>query len=662
MNIRLLLGALLLIGLVAGFGSAQSDDDLGRSLSPFFYVQSDDPFTDRLPLKSTVADVRIAGVIADVTITQVYRNEGTRALEAIYIFPGSIRAAVYAMTMIIGERTMVARIRERQQARQEYETAKASGRSASLLEQLRPNVFRMNVANILPGDEIRVVLSYTELLVPADGVYEFVYPAVVGPRYVNQPSSETRPAEHWTASPYLRSSEPPSYAFGIKVRLDAGLPIQDVRCASHEVAIDYQEKDRVVIELAPRERTGGNRSFILKYRLAGDRIHSGLLLARGPEENFFLLTLQPPRRITPAIIVPREYVFVLDVSGSMHGFPLHTAKSLLRQLLRGLRPSDRFNVLLFAGGSRLMAEQSVTANTDNLAVAMELIDEQTGGGGTELVPALRRAMALPANEGFSRSIVVVTDGYVNVETEVFRLVRNNLHEANVYAFGIGSEINRWLIESVARAGMGEPFAVTRPEEAAAISARFSEYVQSPVLTRVALEFAGFDAYDVEPVRVPDLLAERPVTVFGKWRGDAAGVIRMTGLAADRPFESALAVERFKTETSLPALRNLWARHRIAQLGDEYTLQPTDPVREAITGLGLRYALLTPFTSFVAVDEVIRRKDGDLQQVKQPLPLPESVADTAVGNYVPTTPEPETWSLILLALGAVGWIMLRRWLS
>jgi len=662
MNIRSLLGVLLLVSWMAGFGSAQDDCDAGQSLSPFFYVQSNDPSTDRLPLKSTAADVRIAGIIADVTVTQIYRNEGTRALEAIYIFPASTRAAVYAMTMTIGERTVVARIREKQQARQEYEAAKRSGRSTSLLEQHRPNVFQMNVANILPGDEIRVVLAYTELLVPTEGVYEFVYPVVVGPRYVGQPASDTLPAEHWTANPYLHSGEPSSYAFTMKVHVNAGLPIQDIRCTSHEVTIDYQGTDHASIGLVPHERTGGNRSFVLQYRLTGDTIRSGLLLARGPEENFFLLTLQPPRRITPAVITPREYIFVLDVSGSMRGFPLDTTKSLMRQLLGGLRSSDRFNILLFAGGSQLMAERSVAVNPENMAYATRLIDDQAGGGGTELLPALRRALELPVYEGCSRSVVVITDGYVNVETEAFRLIRDNLHKANVFAFGIGSEINRWLIESMARAGMGEPFVVTRPAEAATVCARFGAYIRSPVLTRVELECAGFDAYDVEPVRVPDLLAERPVTVFGKWRGDAAGVIRMTGLAADRPYEATLSVDRFKIDASLPALRNLWARHRIAQLADDYTLPPTDPVREAITDLGLRYALLTPFTSFVAVDEVVRRKNGEVQQVKQPLPLPEGVADTAVGEYVPTTPEPETWSLILLALGAVGWLMLRRWLS
>jgi Ca-activated chloride channel family protein len=662
MSLKRLLGILLLIGSAWSAATVPDDAAPDTSLSPFFFVHSDDPATDRLPLKSTVADVRIAGIIADVTVTQTYRNEGSRALEAIYIFPGSTRAAVYAMTMAIGERTIRARIRERQDARREYAAAKQSGRSASLLEQQRPNVFQMNVANIMPGDEIRVILSYTERLLPDAGTYEFVYPAVVGPRYARQASSDAGPAETWTANPYLRAGEAPPYRFDIRVSLDASLPIQDIRCASHEVAIDFEGKDHASVRLAARETAGGNRSFVLKYRLAGATIHSGLLLARGPEENFFLLTVQPPRRISPTVITPREYIFVVDVSGSMHGFPLQTAKALMRNLMGGLRPSDRFNVILFAGGARLMAERSVSATPDNLAIAAALLDEQSGGGGTELVPALRQGLDLPTHEGFSRSIVVVTDGYVNVEREVFQLIRGRLNEASIFAFGIGSEINRWLIESIARAGMGEPFAVSRPEDAAAVSARFAEYVRSPVLHRVELEFAGFDAYDVEPGRVPDLLAERPVTVFGKWRGTPSGVIRLTGLAAGHSFEASLDVARCRTDTSLPALRNLWARHRIAQLEDDYTLNPADSVREAITGLSLRYSLLTPFTSFVAVDEVVRRPDGDPQQVKQPLPLPDGVPNSAIGEYVPTTPEPETWSLVLLALGAVGWILLRRWLS
>ena len=147
-------------------------------------------------------DVRIAGVIADVAVTQHYRNEGQRAIEARYVFPGSTRAAVYAMTVRLGNRLLTARIKEKQQARIEYDSAKKQGRTSALLEQQRPNVFQMNVANIMPGDEVVVELRYTELLTPHDAVYGFVFPTVVGPRY-NSPQGAAA-HEKWVATPYLR--------------------------------------------------------------------------------------------------------------------------------------------------------------------------------------------------------------------------------------------------------------------------------------------------------------------------------------------------------------------------------------------------------------------------------------------------------------------------
>ncbi|MCU0584285.1 MAG: trypsin, partial [Syntrophales bacterium] len=162
----------------------ETSDD--RSLSPYFFVKSDDPALDPLPLKSASASVRISGVIADVLVTQVYKNEGRKPIEAVYVFPASTRAAVYGMKMTIGKRVVEAKIQKRDEARRDYEKARDQGKSASLLEQQRPNVFQMNVANIMPGDEIRVEMKYTELIVPTEGVYEFVYPAVVGPRYSNQ--------------------------------------------------------------------------------------------------------------------------------------------------------------------------------------------------------------------------------------------------------------------------------------------------------------------------------------------------------------------------------------------------------------------------------------------------------------------------------------------
>ncbi|MBS1242245.1 MAG: Vault protein inter-alpha-trypsin domain protein [Gemmatimonadetes bacterium] len=198
--------AVLALGGPARAAGASGDDAGGaKTLSPFFFVKGEDTAVDALPLKSTQATVRIAGVIADVTVEQTYANEGQRPLEAVYIFPASTRAAVYAMTMTIGERVIQARIREKKQARREYEQAKSEGKTASLLEQMRPNVFQMNVANILPGDRVRVQLRYTELLVPEAGVYAFVYPTVVGPRYSNRPEQGAAEGDQWVQNPYFHA-------------------------------------------------------------------------------------------------------------------------------------------------------------------------------------------------------------------------------------------------------------------------------------------------------------------------------------------------------------------------------------------------------------------------------------------------------------------------
>jgi len=170
--------------LIVAWSPAQAaDTEAPPAEGPYFHIASDDPALDRLPLKSTRVEARVAGTVADVRVTQVYRNEGSRTIEASYVFPGSTQAAVHGMTVRIGDRVLSANIREKQRARMEYDAAKKEGRTAALLDQHRPNVFQMSVAHILPGDEVSVELRYTELLLPTDGRYRFVYPTVVGPRY-----------------------------------------------------------------------------------------------------------------------------------------------------------------------------------------------------------------------------------------------------------------------------------------------------------------------------------------------------------------------------------------------------------------------------------------------------------------------------------------------
>ena len=617
--------------LIASGAQGQPMEEANKTLSPYFFVKSDDPGVDQLPLKSTSADVKVVGVIADVIVTQVYKNEGKKPLEAIYIFPASTRAAVYGMKMTIGKRTIIAKIQERKEARRQYEEARQQGKSASLLEQQRPNVFQMNVANILPGDVIQVELKYTELLVPTDGIYEFVYPIVVGPRYSNQPAETALPSQMWVENPYLHHGESPPYTFDITTKLVAGLPIQNIACTSHKVDIQYDRPSRASIKLDASEKGGGNRDFILKYQLAGGRVQSGLLLFEGDKENFFLLMLQPPKRVNVSQIPPREYIFIVDVSGSMYGFPLDISKKLLKDLIGNLRPTDKFNVLLFSGGSSLMSEQSLPATSENIHRAINVIDRQRGGGGTELLPALKRALSLTRSEGYSRSVVIATDGYVMVEEEVFDLIRKNLGDANMFTFGIGSSVNRHLLEGMARVGMGEPFVISKPEEIREKAEKFRKMIESPVLTKVKVDFGKFNVYDVEPLSIPDVFAERPVIAFGKWRGKPVGEMTLHGLTSSGPFINKIDIRKEKPLKSNSALQYLWARHRITLLSDYNSLHKDDARVKEVTQLGLTYNLLTSYTSFVAIDTEVRLVDGQAVTVKQPLPLPESVSDYAVGR-------------------------------
>jgi len=626
----LLFAAVLLVPmLVLAQPMRMPDED--KTLSPYFVVKSDDPSVDKLPLLSTKADVSIAGVIADVRVTQVYKNDGKKPIEAIYTFPASTRAAVYAMKMTIGDRTIVARIKEKEQARKEYEVAKQQGKSASLLEQQRPNVFQMNVANIMPGDFITVEMSYTELLVPTEGVYEFAYPTVVGPRYSNVSEKDAPKSEHWVASPYQHEGEQPSYTFGMAVDLSCGLPIQEISCPSHKTVVKYTGLNSAAVRLDESEKAGGNRDFILRYRLAGGKIESGLLLYQGKDENFFLLMLQPPKRVEQFQIPPREYIFIVDVSGSMHGFPLDISKTVLRNLFANLRPKDYFNVLLFSGDNAVLSEQSLPATKENLQKAIKVIDEEQGGGGTELLPALKRSLALPRAKGTSRSFVIVTDGYVTVETEAFDLIRKNLGQANFFAFGIGSGVNRYIMEGMARVGMGEPFIVEKQEAAAAQAEKFRKYIQSPVLTDINVSFAGFDAYDVEPEHVPDVLAERPIIISGKWRGSDKGSIKVTGMSAQGEFSQTVSVAEFPPNVANSALRYLWARQRIQMLADYNNLREDSGRVKEVTQLGLKYNLLTNYTSFIAVDQKVRNVGGKQEVVEQALPMPQGVSDYAVGG-------------------------------
>ncbi len=653
-RLRRLCTVLALVSVfILSFSMSRAAGEPETPQSPYFAVQNDSGL-DQFPMKDSKITVRLNGVIASVHVRQHYRNEGKAPINARYIFPGSTRAAVNAMTMTIGDRRLVAQIKEKQQARQIFAAAKAAGQTASLLSQQRPNVFSMDVANIVAGDDVVVDMEYTEFLSANEGVYEFMYPGVVGPRYGGD-ADRAGPGQAvaWISNPYLRKGKDSATTQDIEVQLASPIVIHDLQSPTHQIITRWSGPGNAVVRLNEPRESAGNRDYVLRYRLQDNAIVSGITRFTAGNENYFMLQAEPPKRVARADLPARDYVFILDISGSMEGFPLTTAKSLIDKLLAGLNSNDRFNILFFSGGSQTLSPASLPVTPENLALAREMLSHMSGGGGTELLPALQQALAMPVAEGTSRSLVVITDGYITAEGSAFRLVDENLGHNNLFAFGIGSAVNRFLIEGLAKVGRAEAFVVSNENDAAREAERFRNYISAPVLTDIKVSGNGVELYDTEPAAQPDLLAERPILVLGKYRG-ASGTasIELSGIAGSGPKSWKFALSDADKDRNLPLL---WARKRLERL---YVFpNAADTAREEILSLGMKYSLLTSATSFIAVDEKISNSGAPAADVKQPQPLPAGVENTAVGAPLQPAPEPEApllvwFAALLLALRAL----------
>ena len=637
----------------------EEEDDPDKTLAPYFFVEGADPDPDSFPLKETKVSSQINGVIADTYVTQTYTNEGKTPINAKYIFPASTKASVHGMTMQIGNRLITARIKEKEEAREEFEEAKSQGKSASLLEQQRPNVFSMDVANVMPNDTVVIELHYTEMVVSTEGSYQFVFPTVTGPRYTSSPEDPGKDDNQWVSTPYLKEGKTPSGRYDIAVSLSTGVPVTDITCRSHSIKIDKSSASAARITLEDPKDFAGDRDFILDYKLTGQDVNCGLLLDQGEEENFFMLMIQPPKRYDPEDIPPREYIFLMDVSGSMYGFPLDTAKGLIKDLVTSLRDTDTFNLILFSGASSRMSPVSVPATAENIQRAVELIDRQEGGGGTEMAPALRDALAIPKTEGTSRSIITITDGYISGEKEIFGIISQNLADTDFFSFGIGDSVNRYLIDGIAKVGLGESFVVTDDKDALDTAKRFCTYIQAPLLTDIQVSYNGFEVYDVEPAALPTLFAQRPIVLFGKWRGEPGGSIQVTGRSGNRDYVQDIQVSQASIGSN-PGISYLWARTMVENLTDYNTgLEEDDSIKKEVTQLGLKYSMMTPYTSFVAVMEEVRNPDGAGRDVDQPLPLPQGVSDLSVGGGYTIGSEPGTMILVPAATAIIAGNILIR---
>jgi Ca-activated chloride channel homolog len=597
------------------------------------------------PLKHTDVKAEISGFISRVVVTQQFDNPFKEKIEAVYTFPLPQNAAVDDMTMTIGDRTVRGRIKRREEARAVYEAARAAGNVASLLDQERPNIFTQSVANIMPGERVNVTISYVETLKYDEGSYEFVFPMVVGPRYIpgspagkhgggRAQDTDRVPDASRITPPVAPEATRAGHDISLEIALDAAVPIDGLKSVLHDIDLERPTNHSAFVSLKDKAVIP-NKDFVLKYDVAGKLIEDAILTHRNeqPGDGFFTLILQPPERVNAQDVMPKELVFVLDTSGSMSGFPIGKAKESMRLALDGLNPQDTFNLITFAGDTSILFPEPVKATRENLAKAKAFLESRSGAGGTEMMKAIRAALDPSDAQNHVRIVCFMTDGYVGNDMEIIAEVQKHPN-ARVFAFGIGNSVNRFLLDKMSEEGRGEVEYVSLSDDGSAAAKRFHDRVRNPLLTDLSIDWSGLPVTYVYPKRLPDLFSAKPVVVSGRYTSGARGVIKLKGQTAGRDFTRDVAVELPDREPRHDALSSLWARTRIDDLmSQDYNgIQngnTRDDLREAIIELGMKFRLMTQFTSFVAVEEMTVTDAGVPRRIEVPVEMPEGVSRRGV---------------------------------
>lgn len=594
------------------------------------------------PLRHTDVTVDIAGFVARVTLRQQFDNPYAEKIEAVYTFPLSQDAAVDRMTMTIGDRVIQGEIKPREEAQKIYAQAKKAGKVASLLDQERPNIFTQAVANIEPGKKVDITISYTETLRWQDGSYQFQFPTVVGPRYIPGQATSDRGLGFANPTDQVPDADrvtpqvtPPKTRAGhdlsITVNVNAGLPIHELRSLQHDVAIEYPaaDKSRAVVKLK-NQATIPNKDFVLEYRTAGETIEDALLTHTDSRGKFFTLVLRPPKRVRSEQIVPREIMFVIDSSGSMNGFPIEMAKEAMRLCIEKLHANDTLNLMSYHVNVATCFDKPVLATPENRNKALQFLADLQGFGGTEMKPAIEAALAGQDDPQRLRIVCFMSDGYVGNDMEILDAIRRQVGSARMFAFGIGTSVNRFLLDGMARLGRGEVEYVLSEEQATGAAQRFHDRLASPLLTNIKLDFGNLPIEELYPQRVPDLFSTKPVVIKGRYKQGAAGTITLQGRAGQQPFQREIPVRLPDSQPQDEALAPLWARAKVEHLMDQDLAgvqlgQPKPAVKEEIVGLGMRYQLLTQFTSFVAVEHKRITEGGQPRTIAVPVEMPEGVS-------------------------------------
>ena len=584
-----------------------------------------------LPLRHTDVHGRVDAFIATVDVRQGYHNPYQEKIEAVYVFPLPSTAAVTDFLMIIGDRKIRGMIREREEAQRIYEEAKAQGYRAALLSQERPNVFTQRVANIEPGNDIDVQTTFFMPLEYDDGAYEFVFPTVVGPRF-NPPGYDkgigavVRGSKGISGQPveveYLKPGEMSGHDVSIQVDIDAGVTLEEVKSPTHAIVVERPAKSRAVVRLNPNDRIP-DKDFVLRYRTAGGATKTALMVDRGDKGDYFALFLQPPASLADLPRMPREMVFVLDCSGSMNGAPLAKAKEAMRRCLKNLDPNDTFQIIRFSSNASQLGPAPIPATPENVMRGLRHVDELRSEGGTMMIEGIKTALDFPHDPGRFRIVSFMTDGYIGNEAEIFAAVHEKVKDARIFSFGVGSSVNRYLLEGLARLGCGAVAYIGLNEAAGDKVDLFYERMSRPALTDVEIDWGGLEVSDVYPSKIPDLFVGRPVILTGRFKRVGKDPILMYGRMGSTMSRYAIPLPSDEALTEHAGIRSVWARWKLADLSDKEVSWPSDELKSEITQVSLQHRLLCQYTSFVAVDGT-EQTEGEAVTVKVPSYVPEGV--------------------------------------
>lgn len=608
-----------------------------------------------IPLKHTDVQANISGYIASVDVTQQFHNPFNSKIEALYVFPLPHNAAINEFVMTIGDRKIRGIIRGRAEAEKIYQAARQQGYTASLLTQERPNIFTQAVANIEPGKQIDISIRYFHTLAYVDGWYEWHFPMVVGPRF-NPPAqlamNDTPAANASMPLPsagigavargahgasgqkvevqYLKPTERSGHDISLAVNLQAGVKIEELAAPSHRTDL-RSEGSAADLKLSASDSIP-NKDFVLRYRVAGDKLKSALLTSRDEKGGYFTLMLYPPKSLEHLPPKALELVFVIDVSGSMSGRPLAQANSAVSSALKMMRADDTFQIIKFASDAQLMSDKPLTASPENVRRGLAYLDENFGGGGTMMIEGIDKALRAPADPSRLRFVCFLTDGFIGNEREILGAIHARLGTSRIFSFGVGDSVNRYLLDHMAKMGRGAAAYLSLEAKAEPVMEAFFHRISHPALIDIAIDFGGMRVSEVFPESVPDLFVGRPVILTGKFTGSGKATVHVKGRAAGEISDTPLAINLDDGTKNNPALRPIWARMKVSELADRSCWQSVGDLAGQIKNLALEHGLMSAYTAFVAVDAT-RRTDGTFgTTVAFPVPMPEGV------KYENTVPE------------------------